>query len=685
MIKRVKILSVSVLAAVCLAALPGNAPAKESVNLGAVTVKSTAIKTDVTNVSGEDLVSGDLANALENAVPSISIIRRSGIANDIILRGQRKDNINVLIDGGKIYGACPNRMDPPTSHVITSNIKNVEIIEGPYDVEDFGSLSGTVKITTKKPSKKLKAVVNANAGSWDYRKASAFASGGAKAVRILLGGSVENSDQYKDGNGDTMAQQLKLATEHSTNPKIKGTQYLNSEFDRKAYLKKSLLGKVYVDVTNNQELGFSTTFNRSSNVLYPSTPMDAIKDNSNLYNIHYTFKNLGKYSDKLKFEYYYSYVHHIMTNEYRKMRLGKNGTIAHIIDSRIFGFKAQNRFHIGKTTLAYGADVSKRNWNGRYWKKYYSAHIGLNDSMPDVNTVNFGFFTKGKRKFGKLELEAGARYDHTKITTNNSDPSETYNDISGYVFTYYNITPSLKYFVGAGKSIRVPDAKESHYRLKDLTATTDGKLVGNPNIKEVKNYEADTGIEGHFSNAMFKVKVFYSLLRDYIVYNARKVQYQNVNAKIYGYELSGTYFVTDNFYFNGGVSYQRGKKDSPLAGETDKDLPSIPPIKTNIAANYDYRSLSFKTELVAAGRWSKYDSDNGEQAIPGWAVVNCKLTGKNILNKFNLTVGVDNIFDKNYAVSNTYKDLTLVSGSTGEVMLLNEPGRYIYANLSFVF
>jgi iron complex outermembrane receptor protein len=105
----------------------------------------------------------------------------------------------------------------------------------------------------------------------------------------------------------------------------------------------------------------------------------------------------------------------------------------------------------------------------------------------------------------------------------------------------------------------------------------------------------------------------------------------------------------------------------------------------NIAANYSYHGYALKTELVASGRWSKYDSDNGEQAIPGWAVVNCKLTKKRIFNKFNLTVGVDNVFNKNYAVSNTYKDLTLISGSTGEVMLLNEPGRYIYANLSFVF
>ena len=89
----------------------------------------------VKNISGEQLKSADLAEALHKNVPSISLIRRSGIANDIILRGQKRDNINVTIDGAKIYGACVNRMDPPTSHVVTHAISDVIVQEGPSDVE----------------------------------------------------------------------------------------------------------------------------------------------------------------------------------------------------------------------------------------------------------------------------------------------------------------------------------------------------------------------------------------------------------------------------------------------------------------------------------------------------------------------------------------------------------------------
>jgi len=87
--------------------------------------------TELSDVSGEQIKSADLAEALTRNVPSISLIRRSGIANDIILRGQNKDNINITIDNAKIY------------------------IEGPYDIQNFGTLSGLVEIKTKQPEKEL--------------------------------------------------------------------------------------------------------------------------------------------------------------------------------------------------------------------------------------------------------------------------------------------------------------------------------------------------------------------------------------------------------------------------------------------------------------------------------------------------------------------------------------------------
>ncbi|MCF6340916.1 MAG: TonB-dependent receptor plug domain-containing protein, partial [Sulfurimonas sp.] len=86
------------------------------VELSPISVESTTI----TEVSQNAQVSADLAQALSSSVPSIDMNRRSGIANDIYIRGQKRDNISVDVDGTKIYGACPNRMDPPVSHILTN-------------------------------------------------------------------------------------------------------------------------------------------------------------------------------------------------------------------------------------------------------------------------------------------------------------------------------------------------------------------------------------------------------------------------------------------------------------------------------------------------------------------------------------------------------------------------------------
>jgi len=105
------------------------------VELAPISVESTQI----TEVAQNAKTSADLAQVLSSKVPSIDMSRRSGIANDIFIRGQKRDNISIEVDGTKVCGACPNRMDPPTSHILASQIDEIEVIEGPYDVETFAS------------------------------------------------------------------------------------------------------------------------------------------------------------------------------------------------------------------------------------------------------------------------------------------------------------------------------------------------------------------------------------------------------------------------------------------------------------------------------------------------------------------------------------------------------------------
>ena len=637
----------------------------------------------ISEINVKQVKSADLAEALNRESASISLVRRSGIANDIILRGQKKDNINILIDDAKVHGACANRMDPPTSHVITNVVEEVEIIEGPYDVENFGTLSGEIRVTTRKPEEGFHGDINLNAGSWSYQKLSGSLSGGNENVRVLVSASTESSEQYEDGDGNTFAEQ-----QQNYAPDSKAIYKPENE-GLDAYEKKSFMGKFYWDPAANQQLMLSYTANRSDNVLYPNTPMDALYDDSDLLNFEYRITDLGAWSKALEFKAYNSYVDHPMSTIYRKMA-GMNGANEKInhLESEITGARIKNTFDLGETLeMTVGIDSSLRNWDGTYTGYGMNADATGVKSIDDADTENLGFFVEAEKEFNDFNLKAGLRYDDTTITPGDSNEQfgeNEYTAFSGFLFGTYQMSATNKLFGGAGQASRVPDGKELYFK-----GTKPGKVVmiGNPDLEQTTNSEIDFGIESDYENFDMKIKLFYSWLDDFIVYNDSKMmnRYENVDATIYGIDLSGSFNLTDAMYLDYGVAWQRGEKEDPLQGQTGTDLPEIPPLKGTVAFNWDYAEGSAaRVEVVASDDWSRIDEENGEQELDGWAVMNLRVQ-HSFNNGFGVTAGVDNLFDETYAVSNTYKDLTLVFDGTGEVMLMNEPGRYFYLNGSYRF
>lgn len=642
-------------------------------DLGVIEVQGsipTAVAMD--NISGEELQSADLAEALGKKNANIFMVRGSGIANDIILRGQKKDNINILIDNAKIHGACPNRMDPPTAHIETNNVDSVTVIEGPYDVENFGTLSGLVKIDTIKPTQEFSGAVNLNAGSFGYKKIGATASGGNDWFKILLGASYEESDQYKDGDGNTFAQQL-----------IKqgapmGNRYKASEANRKGFEKKTFMIKTFFDIQDNQELRLGYKRAEADKVLYPSRPMDADYDDSNIYTLGYSIFGLGAYSKQLDFEFYRSDVDHPMSTRYRNVsNTAPAGIVTNHLKTKATGAKVKNSFDIGSTQMSVGLDTSKRNWNGGYSASNLASAINGRKSINDVDTKNKALFTTAKHQFDDFIVEGGMRYDDTDITHGGNLQDNDYSSLNGYAILTYLLSDSTDIFFGGGKSSRVPDANELYFQ------NNTGAVIGTPNLKQTKNYETNLGLTHRYSDGSIKVKTFYSKLDDYIYFT--NGNYTNIDAKVYGLDILGSHTVVDNLYFDYALSYLRGKKRSLPTNNTDKDLADIPPLKALLGLSYDFGFATLSGEVVSQRSWKNYDSDNGEQRLSGSSVFNLKYN--HFINKsFDITLGINNLFDKTYTTSNTYNDLNLVglTGST-ERFLINEPGRYGFVNLRYSF
>ncbi len=644
------------------------------VTLPNVNVESTMI----TEVSQNAQLSADLAQALSSSVPSIDMNRRSGIANDIYIRGQKRDNISVSVDGTKVCGACVNRMDPPTSHIVTNQIESVEVIEGPYDVENFGTLSGGLKITTKKPSLKPQGELNFGMGSWGYKKIGVSGSGGTERIRALISASYETSDQYKDGDGNTLADQVDNAIANGSAPAT--TAYQTQYHDVDSYAKKSIMTKLFIETLQNQELRLSYTGNRSDDVLYANSKMDAAYDDSNIYSIEYNIDDVTKEYKNINIQYYYSDVDHPMDTKYRKSGATPSYSTNHLKTS-MQGIKLKNSFELENYKFLLGLDGSRRTWEGEKYSTSVTTGMvtPLGVSLTHTQTDNKAIFAKAEKSFGDLKIETGARFDTTDITPDaTSNIENDYTALSANILATYSLDAKNSIFLGVGSSARVPDARELYPIVDNIT--------GNQNLKQTKNRELDLGYEVKAESFTFKAKTFYSMLEDYIYLkhtSPTAYTFENIDGTVYGVELSGSYFVTDAMTVDAGASYKRGKKAS-TATQSDRDLADMAPLRGKVALNYEYMNDSTATfEMQASDRWDNIDSNSGEQELSGWSIYNAKV--KHTLSKnTDITVGVNNLLDTTYIQSNSYVDLILLN-SSGTTMLLNEPGRYFYTNINFKF
>ncbi len=80
------------------------------------------------------------------------LFRSGGHGIDPIIRGQRQNQLNILLDGAYVNGACPNRMDPPTSYSPIETYDTVKVIKGSQTViYGGGGSGGTILFERKTP------------------------------------------------------------------------------------------------------------------------------------------------------------------------------------------------------------------------------------------------------------------------------------------------------------------------------------------------------------------------------------------------------------------------------------------------------------------------------------------------------------------------------------------------------
>ena len=628
----------------------------------------------------------DPGEALEINVPGVWKIRKGAIANDVVIRGFKKEEVNQLFDGARVYNACPNRMDPGIFHVDFSEVERIEVIKGPFDVRNYGSVGGSVNVITKEPKRGFGGEATISADSWNYFNPSLNVSYGSKRFSIILGYAFRFSKPYEDGKGRKITELL---------PPNNPNAYSRDEIDSTAFNIHTIWSKFSYKLSKDLKLKVAYTHQKANDVLYPYLMMDALYDEADRI-------NFGLEGKKFKVQLYGSSVRHWMTNQKRVggENAPKGWSMGTYAKSKVYGFKGE----IKLSGFSVGVDTFYRNWDAQT-TMYMMGNYRAQYTIPDVDFINFGVFSEYRRKFGKFKLVAGLRLDYTKEEAGDkankdlyrayhgtTDTSKTDIYPSGNVQLFYSLFEGGELFIGIGSAARVPDPQERFFALNRMGTMENmlGDWVGNPNLDPERNNEIDVGFKFTGEKISIDTRAYFSYVKDYIyVYrverpnatqNKKAMSYTNIDAYFYGFELSGSYAITETLFLEGSTAYTRGrKKDTyPEKNINDKDIAEIPPLTARLSLRYDTGTYFGEVEGILTATQNNVDSDLQEEKTSGYGIMNIKLGGE--YKNFKFIGGIKNVFDKLY-----YNHLSYLRNPFRSGVKVPEPGRTYYLTVSYVF
>ena len=611
-------------------------------------------------------------------------LRKGGIANEVVLRGLQSRDLNVLIDGQRVYGACPNHMDPAAFHVDFAEVDRVEVGKGPFDVKNQGALGGTVNVVTRKPEAGWHATPSLATGSFGFVNPSLTLGRGGERLSALVGYSNRHGDAFEDGDGRRFTEI---------------TNYRPANQADAAFSIGTAWSRVVWAPAAGHQVDFAYTRQDSGAVLYPYLMMDALWDDTNRANLRYEATGIGGRRASVRVQGYFTQVDHWMTDERRTSSLAKPrdysmGTRA---ETRTAGGKAEAV--LGGLTL--GVEGYERRWDAT--NEMAGSGYAPQDMIPGVSVQVGGAFAEYTRSLGHgLALSAGGRLDAAR---SEADPSRAnvalYEAYQGTrSLSASDTLPAAKVRLawrrgaweiagGVGHAARVPEATERYLALRRMG--TD--WVGNPDLVPSRNTGVDAAVCFTRAGFRFDLGLYTSHVADYVtvydqarramlpgVMNTMARSFANVDATLTGAELGWSLpIVFGRVFVSGDVSYVRGRQDGdPSRGIADGPLAEMPPLRGRVAGRYDDGRFFGSVEGVFAADQDRVDASLNEARTPGWGVLNASLGMRQ--GRLRVTAGVANFFDRLYTDHLSYQRDPFRSG-----VRVPEPGRSFFANASLRF
>lgn len=592
----------------------------------------------------------------------MSLIKRGAYALEPQVNGFSSGQLNVTIDGMRMFGACTDKMDPITSYIEPTNLKRITVKQGTSSCQTGCNIGGAVDMTLLEPeSDSTKTHFSSVATGYEsisQGKNLLVSLGlGKNKWNWLIDGVYRKNENYSDGNNRIVPfSQFEKTNIHSA---------VKYNSDKISSFKADIL------------------FDLAHNVGYPALPMDVSLAQALLFAVEYQRKN----TTELKAKIYFNQVVHIMDDSKRDslyllknkpvgksdsvyMRMdmpGKSSTLGAYVQL-IIPWNTVNKLTV-KADNYTNNSIAEMTMHMRYvgfapepsmymqtWPAMLRNVSGIFVENSTYLSDNFTLVANGRVDYNIDHLQS--KYGQEQFSVFNYSLPKTQSKLvkSLNLSAQYRFSKSISLIASTGYAERMPTIGE---RLGFyLFNAYDGyDYIGNPYLKAEKSNFFRADLQFTQSNIKVNFNQSFSLIQDYIMgitnsqifamnFYAKGIRvYSNVpNAKLYSADLQVLYspLKTISVFLLSKFTMGEINNSDPM--------PLIPPLKNIVAIQYEKNNLSLQAECESALAQNKINVDYGERTTPAYAVFNVKSGYRFSLSKLalNAGLGATNLLNKVY-------------------------------------
>ena len=674
-----------------------------------VTTEPGSVTMDASDVLHLRAATSDTATLLRD-VPGVNLYGAGGVSSLPVVRGLADDRLRIKVDGTDLIASCPNHMNPALSYIDPNRVDRIQVYAGISPVSVGGdSIGGTILVESAKPQ-----FAQAGAGTLTTGEVGAFYRSNGNAMgananvtvagenlSVTYTGSVAQSDNYTAG-GDFKTSTATGRPGHTLPlDEVGSTAYeaINQALDFALRNDNHLFDLKL----SHQNIPFEN---------FPNQRMDMTDNTSSLANLSYTgdfqwgvltarayyeeTEHEMDFGDDKRFWYGMSSGGPMAIDGVPCSPIGPNcaAGMPMYSDGQTTGLSLHADIPLsGRDTLRVGTDYQAYSLDD-YWTPsgammWPGTFQNINDGQRD-RTALFGEWETRLNpqwtnlvglRYERVEMDAGDVQGYCtsgmcmgnqladSAAFNAQDRSQTDHNWDLTALARYAPDATQTYEMGIAQKTRSPNLYERYTWSTWAMAAIMNNFVGDGN-----GYVGDIDLKPEVARTLslaadwhdatqkswsVRVAPYYTDVKDYIDAQClpgttcqpdrfNVLQYVNQSARLYGIDISGQVLAASSpdygdFTARGIVNYTRGENQ-----DTDDNLYNIMPLNAKLALTQLWGRWSNTVEAQFVAEKDTVSAVRNEIRTPGYSLFNLRSSYQ--WKQVRLDVGIENLFDKNYAL-----------------------------------